>query len=148
MGRDNSWAWIRVYVVFPLVPAALGALVRYVVKQPIQPWEAISPIDVSLSMGLLSMLVTQALYTKVVPLEDDIGRQNRYGVAADFQSLTLVSFGLFVILTFIDALEPANHALIEHIKTSVLSLAVLVTSLLIVWRAIMVQHTFKLTVSA
>jgi hypothetical protein len=147
MGLSNSGAWIKVYIIYPLVPAFLAGLIRYVVKQPPEPWEAISPADVSLSMGILSIFVTQAIFTKIVPLEDDTGRQHRYGIASEFQTLTLVSFGLFVILTFLEALEPIYHPVIEHIKITVLNYCVLVTSLLVIFRAIRVQHTFKLAVS-
>lgn len=147
MPTRTTAAWFRVYIVYPLAPAVVNTVLRYIIIPPHQIWKAVGFSDVALSMGILSLFLVQAILTRNLPLEDEDGKQFRYGIASEFQLYTLLSFALFIIVSVFDDLEPTHHDILENMPLSVLYWSVSIISTLTIIRALYAQRAFKLVIT-
>lgn len=139
-------AWVKVYVLLPLAPAVVGAIIRCLFAQEIWTWQIISPAEISLSVGLLSLFVSQSVMTRCVPLEDEIGRQIRLGFVSEFQFWAFMSLILFALASVASTLEPSRFAGAPE-RVLMLDVLVVLTATLTISRCVVAQKTFKLAVS-
>jgi len=95
-------------------------------------------------MGIFALFMVQAVYTKEEPLEDEIGRQIRFGFATEFQIYTLISFFLFVAISFVEDLVQAKIDALEHQPLWIFDLAVAITTTLTILRGVKAQRQLKL----
>jgi integral membrane sensor domain MASE1 len=143
----TTGAWCRVYIVYPLAPAVVDTILRYVIVPPHTIWEAISFSDVSLSMGILSLFLVQAILTRSLASENDEDKQYRLGIASEFQMYTLLSFAFFIVISVFDDLDRSYHNILPSMPLNVFSYCIVIVASITIYRALYAQRTFKLVIS-
>lgn len=144
MPTAATFGWVKANIMYPLVPILLLSMLKYIVVTPSPFWKSVSSADVSLCMGIFALFMVQAVYTKEEPLEDEIGRQIRFGFATEFQIYTLISFFLFVAISFVEDLVQAKIDALEHQPLWIFDLAVAITTTLTILRGVKAQRQLKL----
>jgi hypothetical protein len=140
-------AWAKAYIVFPLVPCLLDAIIRYVVKQPTPMWKTISASNLALSIGILALFVMQTIVARNIPLEDEESKQYRLGFGYEFGFYSIVAFAFFGVLSFIDMIPDKYQELVSGMSLGILYFLVSLSTAIIVLRSLQAQRTFKLVIS-
>jgi hypothetical protein len=140
-------AWIKTYIIYPMAPVLIDALLRYVVKQPTPIWKTMSASNVALTMGILALFVSQSIYSKKTQLEDDEVRHQRISMSADLNTCGIFSFVFFGVISFFEMISDKHAEIFNQMPVGYLYLAVGIVSIYVLYKSLRAQMTYKLAVS-
>ena len=102
--HPSTWAWFTVHVITPLVPFFLEGGIRTVVYSWCVSLGTFNASTLAMSIGFVSLFVSQSIRMGVVQLADETERDSIAGASAGFAISAVYFFVLFGLLVLLATL--------------------------------------------
>lgn len=145
--RTSTIAWIVAHLVYPLLPASLEALIRFVVFNWSFRLDTINSATLSMSLALVAVFVNQSIRTEESRLSDKDEEASRNGVCVFFTIMAIVYFVLFGVITLLGTLVMDPHLMQLRPILEGFQVLTFVFSAIPLLSAIAAQRTYKLRAS-
>ncbi len=139
----KSSTWIRVHIVYPLIPFFLDGLIRYISADYVFNLTTFSSATLAMSIALLCVFVNQSILTKKPIIPNELDNEDLLGAASQFMTYAFFGIAGFCILVLLKALNEFHGMKTQPICES-FTYAIFVLSLLPILNAIRAQRSFKL----
>lgn len=139
----KSSTWIRVHIVYPLVPFFLDGIIRFITSGYSINLKTFSPATLAMSLAILCIFVNQSILTKNPTIPNAQDREDLLGAASQFMTYAFFGVGGFCIIVLLHALKEFHNMNIDSIVEG-FACAVYVLSIMPIINAIRAQRSFKL----
>lgn len=139
----KSTTWIRVHIVYPLVPFFLDGFIRFISSGYEFTLGTFSSATLAMSIALLCVFVNQSILTKQPIIPNELDQEDILGAASQFMTYALFGVSGFCILVLLHALKEFHGMKTDPI-CEYFTYAIFVLSLLPIINAIKAQRSFKL----
>lgn len=141
----SSKLWLLVHLVFPLLPFAMGGIIRWLFGPfSISTFNA---SELSMSLGLLSLFVQQSLQRSNQSLALGTTKEDQQAAALWFLMAAIFFFVLFGVLTGTEALISNQHINVSIDTLKKAHILVFLSSIPLVVYTHRVQKSFNLKTS-